>query len=194
MARDTSNITWADWFYYDETSPSCLRWKVNRSGGNGSILKYAGETAGGFCNTNLKWAVSLHNETYKVHRVIWELFNCSIETSMVIDHIDGNAGNNIITNLRLADVKTNNRNVKKYRNNRSGTTGVRFTTAIKPSGKIYEYAEVDWVELDGTYKNKRFSVLKLGHEEAWRLATELRISAIEKLNNDGAGYTQRHGT
>ena len=34
---------------------------------------------------------------------------------------------------------------------------------------------------------------KYGKEEAFRLAVEWRAARIKELNNQGAGYTERHG-
>ena len=39
-----------------------------------------------------------------------------------------------------------------------------------------------------------FSVEKHGNEEAFRLACEWRSEQIRLLNEQGAGYTERHGT
>ena len=55
------------YFYYDETSPSFLRWKVSR----GKIK--AGDSAGGKDNKGY-YIVKLNNVSYKVHRVIF-LYN-----------------------------------------------------------------------------------------------------------------------
>ena len=49
-----------------------------------------------------------------------------------------------------------------------------------------------WRENDKP-KSKRFSINRLGHEEAFRLACEYREQKIRELNEQGAGYTERHG-
>jgi hypothetical protein len=45
-----------------------------------------------------------------------------------------------------------------------------------------------------TPKSKAFSCLKYGDEEALRLALEWRDKTIKEINEQGAGYTERHGT
>lgn len=45
----------------------------------------------------------------------------------------------------------------------------------------------------GNYRNKKFSVLKLGLLPAFRDAVMYRRKMIEELNAQGAGYTENHG-
>lgn len=63
-------------------------------------------------------------KSHKVHRVIWEMHNGPIPKGMQIDHIDHNRVNNLLSNFRLVDSKTNSRNQKKRVTNSSGVTGV----------------------------------------------------------------------
>lgn len=67
---------------------------------------------------------------YKAHRIIWSLFNGPIPEGMLIDHIDGDPGNNKIENLRLATRQQNNANS-------SGNKGKELPKGItlNPSGK-----------------------------------------------------------
>jgi hypothetical protein len=39
-----------------------------------------------------------------------------------------------------------------------------------------------------------FSISKLGNDEAFRQACEYRAKMIAELNEQGANYTERHGT
>jgi hypothetical protein len=59
------------------------------------------------------------------HRIVWQYFNGSIPTDMVVDHKDNNITNNIIDNLQLLCRKQNARKCKKYKNNSSGYSGVK---------------------------------------------------------------------
>ena len=68
--------------------------------------------------------VSLKNKNYLAHRVIWEMFHGPIPVGLVIDHIDGNPGNNRLSNLRLVTVSENLSNSLKRG---SLPKGVTFT-------------------------------------------------------------------
>lgn len=68
--------------------------------------------------------VGYNKASYKNHRLIWVMFNGSIPTGFVIDHIDGNKQNNIIENLRLATYSENCINSRKSKT-LNGTKGVR---------------------------------------------------------------------
>lgn len=78
------------------------------------------------------------------------------------------------------------RNRRKLKTNTSGVTGVRFC-------KNKESWIAHWRSIDGKSLSKSFSINKYGFEVAFNLACEVRINAIEKLNNQGAGYSLKHG-
>jgi hypothetical protein len=67
--------------------------------------------------------------TFKAHRVAWFLYHGSWPKGEV-DHIDGNAQNNKLENLRDVTHKENTRNVKRRRDNTSGVTGVSYHKSI----------------------------------------------------------------
>ena len=58
------------------------------------------------------------------HRHVWEQANGTLPDGMMIDHIDGNGLNNDLSNLRLVDTLTNNRNARRAITNTSGVSGV----------------------------------------------------------------------
>ena len=66
---------------------------------------------------------SINGKTFYAHRVAWAWFNQKWPDGQ-IDHIDGSRLNNSISNLRVADHKTNARNAKIRETNTSGHTGV----------------------------------------------------------------------
>lgn len=94
---------------------------------------------------------------------------------MVIDHIDGDATNNRISNLRVVEYEVNNRNKRLQRNNTSGRVGVYWDGV---AGK--------WVA-QGVKNGKTFF---LGQSEDYLVACNFR-----KEWEDGEGnYTIRNGT
>lgn len=101
-------------FYYDETSPTCLRRKIDR--GNGTK---AGDVAGSlrtdknnkYYKGNNYYEVSAGTKSLCVHRVVYCLMSGKdLDRSLVIDHIDGVGTNNKISNLRAVTQSENLKN------------------------------------------------------------------------------------
>lgn len=61
--------------------------------------------------------------TVQAHRAIWAMANGDWPSSM-IDHIDGDRANNVLSNLRLATNSQNAANQKFFRSTRSGMKGI----------------------------------------------------------------------
>ena len=70
-------------------------------------------------------SVQLNGEKWKVHRIIWKM-HFGLDPKGDIDHIDQNKLNNNINNLRETDDYSNSKNMRKFKNNTSGVTGVNF--------------------------------------------------------------------
>lgn len=191
-----------DTFYYDESSPSCLRWKVNKYSGNNhlKVQVSVGDVVGTLTSSgkgtrkDSYYMTRSNGKRLLCHRIVWELFNGEIQDkNLMIDHIDGNTLNSKISNLRLVSRTDNMRNMRKFKINSSGVTGVKLQQNTDRKGNPYYYQVAFWRGLDGREHHKCFSVSKFGREEAFRLACEYRAKMIEELNTQGAGYTDRHG-
>ena len=95
--------------YYDESSPSFLRWKISKLG-----VK-VGSVAGTLNQTGY-YDVMINGELYKAHRLIWVLFNKEINPDLDIDHkIISYPVNNDINNLRLVTHAVNMTNKSDYK-------------------------------------------------------------------------------
>jgi len=103
----------------DPTSPSGLRWKVNRP-----HVK-SGDAAGSIQKSGY-WYVSFSPRLIPTHRVVYALVHGVDPANMDIDHIDRNKSNNDINNLRLVDRSTNKFNSNIYKNNKTGVKGVSW--------------------------------------------------------------------
>ena len=186
-----ANKKWSDYFIYDESSPSFLRWKVDRVSGRNKtqIHVKAGDVAG--CpNKNGYYNVKIDNRLTLCHRIIYEMCNdLLLDEHQLIDHIDGNPYNNKRNNLRIVLKQYNARNAKKRVDNTSGVTGV--TKISNGCGNFYWSARCEG--LDGKIIQKRFSIKKFGNEKAFELACKFREDSLEELNLQGAGYTETHG-
>ncbi|WKV20521.1 hypothetical protein 16Q_128 [Pseudomonas phage 16Q] len=169
---------WVEVLQYDESVPSCLRWTVSRA------RQKAGEPAG---SDHVKgyMRVRYNYKNYLAHRVVYEL--CTGETlgDDQVDHRDGDTTNNRIDNLRRITPIGQSQNLRQYKSNTSGVTGVRYVTMGN-----HEYAQAYWME-QGT---KRFFMVRCDRTaDAFELCEFVRKEVLDTLNQRGAEYTHRHG-
>lgn len=109
----------SDWLYYDETAPSCLKWKQPIP----TFKIKAGDNAGSMSKLGY-YQVKLKARLYKCHRIIWVLNSKQdIENGYVIDHINGIRSDNNISNLRVVTTSTNNRN-RSHKQSNTGFQGI----------------------------------------------------------------------
>lgn len=117
--KSISYALFSQFLYYDETSPSCLRWKCDVAR---SAIKM--NRSAGYCNDKGYHIVKLSGSLYRAHRIIFCLENkIDLDERLVIDHIDNNPSNNKISNLRLVTQTTNNKN-KKHTSSNTGFQGI----------------------------------------------------------------------
>jgi len=181
--KDTKSVNWSEHFYYDPTSPSGLRrakdWLLPKFGGELYMRKPKGSPAGHML-TKGYWAVYCEGQSYKCHRIVYELVHGPLE-GRYIDHIDGDRSNNQVSNLRAVTSKENAKNRRKGRNNISGKVGV--------ARKSHTHWVATWNDAAGRQRSKSFKIATYGDAEAFRLASEYRDSVV----NTAAGYSERHG-
>jgi HNH endonuclease/AP2 domain len=185
--KDYNTVDWKEVFYEDSSSPTGLRWKISPA----NHIE-AGDVAG-CIRTDKKYGnqcfrVGYNKTIWLVHRILWVMRNGSIESSLDIDHIDGNALNNSAENLRLVSTAVNQRNQKQPITNTSGVTGVYFRIMNSCT-----YAVAYWYNLSGKQECKSFHCKKLGLLGAFATACDYREKMIKELNELGAGYSVRHG-
>ena len=86
------------------------------------------------------WVIGLKSQRYYLHHLVW-LFERNEWPAKNLDHIDGDKLNNKFCNLRLADQKENNQNLRKpHRDSKTGFLGVskkrnKFVAKICKLGK-----------------------------------------------------------
>jgi len=170
-------------FYYDESSPSCLRRKIK-------VLNYpAGSVAGRVCIQSGYWVVKMKCKLYRVHRLILAMNGACNDEDEKTDHINGNKLDNRIDNLRIVEQKQNTRNKAIYKNNAHGSNGIEFISLS--SGHMYWRAR--WNDINGKQNRKTFRAKGIDDLEAKQKAIDFRCNIIAELNKNGAGYTERHG-
>lgn len=182
----TEKIKFSDYLYYDEHSPSGLRWNVDVFYGRyKTTLKSSKNDMAGSLDVNGYWQVKLNGKVYKAHRIVFNLvYNKEISTLYQIDHINGIKTDNRICNLREVDSKTNARNRNMQSNNKTGVVGVSLINGVN--------YRAQYVNIDGKIMYKYFNILKLGKEEALRSAKLFRETMLHNLNSCGDSYTDRH--
>lgn len=116
--------------------------------------------------------INCGGETYKAHRLAWEIYYGEAPTSD-IDHKDGDGTNNKISNLRCVTKSINQRNQKLSSRNKSGVAGVLWRKSINK------------YEITATV-NK--SLINLGYT-----ASLFDAACIRKSFNNSNGFTERHG-
>lgn len=171
------------YFEINPESPSYISWK------NNEIVSK--KCRGKFITTKDSknyYCVSFKRKQLKCHRIVMILSEICI-SNMNVDHKDGNTLNNNPENLRVVDDQTNLRNQKKPKNNKTGTMGV----ALQKDSLGYESHVAHVIDNNNKRIRKCFSVNKYGAEGSLRLACQWREQKIKELNEQGAGYTDRHG-
>jgi hypothetical protein len=177
-------------FYYDETSPTCLRYAKNTYKNKGALSKAKDSIAGNIyadkTGKPLFARVSVNidgvKHTFKAHRVVWCLINGSIDPCMVIDHIDNDPLNNKIENLRLVTYQSNGRNKSNLPTSSTGILGVSMR-------RFSFKAEIS--DSNGNRKSKSFSINKYGEKKALYLAAKARYEYLMQ-QEDHLKFTDSH--
>lgn len=95
------------YFYYDETSPSCLRWRVDVGKRNTIAFKSAGDVAGSYHPERNRYLVTLNGTIYMAHRIVVVLHGITIPDNYHVNHKDCNSNNNKISNLEVVPPSVN---------------------------------------------------------------------------------------
>lgn len=169
-----------DKYHYDENSKSGLIFSLNSR----KPFKEAGSIdTDARSKRYQRWRIGFEGKLLLAHRVVWMLIHGEIPENYEVDHIDGNALNNKIENLRLIPKEFNRRNAAKRVDNKTGYTGITY----------HDNGFMAYVKINKQDKTKYFSILKYGEALALQYAVEWRETQIALLNEHGSGYTDRHG-
>lgn len=90
-----------EFFYYDETSPTCLRWAKKPNANSRAVGSVQGTLSKKYP------MVTLHGKSLYCHVVVWILHKKDLPQVGLIDHIDRDKHNPRISNLRLVDKAIN---------------------------------------------------------------------------------------
>jgi hypothetical protein len=187
------SFVWDEWFYYDETSPSGLRWNKDIYNVFGVLTRTRKGMVAGSKDVHGHWRVQVQRTPVKVHRIIFEMFNKGVSYEQ-IDHINGVRCDNRIANLRGVTRKENAHNMKKPSKNTSGIVGVSKAVVTQSNGRETPVWRADWTDETGKRHTKSFSCDFYSDTVAYEMAVKARKDGLESANKNGAGYTERHGT
>lgn len=165
---ETGQLQWKKRPLHHFKNAGCMqRWNSRYAG------KEAGTTYTPTRSSDYKRVkIVVGNRPVMAHQIAWMLTHGCIPDGMFVDHIDGDATNNAIKNLRLVTHSENHRNRRIQSNNSSGVPGVR----------MYRGKWCARVKINGKEKH-------LGSFQSKEAAIEARKRyAIEH------GFTERHHT
>ena len=130
---DGEEIDYSQYVYYDETSPTYLRWKVDRSTViiKDSVAGYVSKINGVVTGGN----ITICGKDYQIHRVVWTLHHGEIPERGNLFYKDKDKSNFKISNLELKIFKA-------------------------PSPKVYKEKEPTKYSIFGTRPMRIFSGMK----------------------------------
>lgn len=176
-------MNWHDLFIYEPATGNLI-WKV-REGTPKMVNKFnkdfAGRCAGskGYTPTGLPRGIFCRVRSggnaidYYAHRIVWEMHNGPIPEGMLIDHINGNAFDNRLLNLRLATHAQNLQNM-----------AIRPSSKSRLKGVYYDKAKRLWsseIRANGV----RY---RLGHHVTKGLAAVARAKAAIRYHGEFARF------
>lgn len=185
-----NNEEWGNLFYYDESSETRLRWKVNYGWTGYYFINKKDSVAGNLNGKNETdyFKVNVNKKKYYIHRIIWIILNGPISPEYQINHRNCNPQDNSISNLEVCTSAENSRRRLYHkkelqaRKTNSGINGV----VLRETKKTWLWV-AHWSE-DGKLKTRSYSCNLYGFEKAKQLAIDKRNKEIERLNSLGYGY------
>lgn len=117
--------------YWRERGPEWFTdgYRTAQGEANNWNVRFAGKEAGGVGLNGYVYVAFPGRKRLLAHRVIYAMHHGV--WPKVCDHIDGDALNNRVANLRSTDQRGNMRNARMWRHNNSGVTGVYWLTRDK---------------------------------------------------------------
>ena len=155
----------SQWFELSDNSESGIVWKFDSP--------RARRVKAGFRAGNKTWGyyeVNLFRVRYAAHRVVWCLANKKdLPQHLVVNHIDGNPGNNSPDNLEAVSQSIN---ILKSNRKKLTNSGHRNITLHERNGKLMDISAT--VKINGETLAKSFAVKKYGYDEALKMAIDYR--------------------
>lgn len=152
-----------DKFIVDETSPSGLRWRVDRFTGFGRVIAYSGDVVGCKVSTGY-WKQG----NMACHRIVYAMVHGECPATLSVDHIDNDKSNNSASNLQLMSISDN---AKKSHVNKKYPTGDESSSKLTKEQvlkiyKLFEDLKSD-TEISEHFNVRSFTITRLRKGERW---------------------------
>ncbi len=175
-------------FYYDETSKTGLRWKINYGWTGTYFINKIHSEVGNLNDKDGYYKVNVDKQKYYVHRIIWIMLRGPIPEGLVINHIDNNRSKSFISNLEICTIPENARRALQHTSSRTIITNTSGITGVScredRNGNVRWVAH--WTE-NFKLKTKSFSCNIYG-DYAKIIAYNYRKDQINRLKEEGYGY------
>ncbi len=163
-----------NYFNYDESNssnPLVLKRDLCTHNKKGKRVGY---------NHNGYQRASLNGRKIMVHQLVWAWHTGEYTGDMVIDHIDHDRSNNLISNLRKVSQADNCRNAKLNKTNSSGLHGVSFN---KGKCRWYAYGHVGKKQIPLGSSKSKFEAVCL--RKSWESSRGFHDNhgKLRRLNN-----------
>lgn len=189
-------------FYIDESSPSGLSWinpkffgRNSNKGNQAGTIKLKPKLHDD-CHDYKSWVVCIDRKFYPVHCIVWTLANKSnLPEDKVVLHLDNDATNNKVENLKLGTQLENRKSKRKQLRNKTGVEGVRIYLKThhyraqindfegKPIRKDFHFNSKD-----RKYKPKSKTKIYGSREDAFVAACKWRLEMCTLYGYDETWY------
>lgn len=160
-----------DIFFIDNNSISGLSWKKK--------IRNVRSTKAGVLGKNKYYSVSYEGSYYKVHRLVWCLYNKKdLDVNLVVHHVDGNPSNNSPCNLQAVS-QFENSNRKINVDKPVELLGVSIhSKRNNPAARLV----ITFYVNDSRF-SKEFSLNKYSYDTALTLALNWKETKIKDIQN-----------
>lgn len=160
IKMDVFDIDWSSIVYYDEDSPSCLKWAVTR-GPKAQANGIAGGWNGkGYCS------IQLNKRNYSAKLIVWYLHYGPLKEGQVLECINGDKKDLRISNLRITT---------------SRELGIKYRSTFgeDPNANIWKRGNRYWIT-HRLYNSTRF-LLSCGSLEEAKGMRDVLIPTYHKI-------------
>lgn len=173
-----------------ELNAKVVRWylmdRYNYEPTTGQFSKKSGRPGCGRPATNGYLQIEVAGKRYMAHRLAW-LYVYGEWPSGQIDHINQDRLDNRISNLRVVTNKQNGENVKQFKHNKSGRTGVywvhgrqKWGASIKQHGKSIMLGEYECL-IDAVAARVRAEKTYFTHAPIFALITHNVCKSLKSI-------------
>lgn len=127
---------------YDESSPTCLRWKIDIGRENSVSYRKKGSPAGSLNTERNRYVITINGVIYMLHRVVVTLHGIIIPENYYINHKDCNPSNNRIENLEVVPPAVNSQKKTEHVYH-ADTTGIRVIDRKSGYSVLCRYVGID---------------------------------------------------